>query len=802
MNRATHLLLLSLVSMLPCGCNLFPLAGPSGPPSPPGLNLVENKLNVSVVAPAGLAMPTQVRTSLGAVGVTGGAAPATPIFNHGPQFAIATDAAGNAQLMGFVGTGAAEINTRTTAEVMLFFSLNAPLLSGAAQEQLLAELKKSPAVQALADAIGSALAADGLALANKDPSIQTALHTARGQLLNLATKSKSPLSASRVLIDPSDTQSGLTVTQLGLTSINVRNDFRRRAYYYVEAVSYVPQGGGDPVPSHLAVSEGKISPTAGATSIFGAISDIVSGNQAYTGVDSGAIDVPVVPNSAESTTYKVTVVGIGARAGDENSLTDAQTSQKRFLILESFVVDFFIPAFVDLLIPIKQDQIDRFFNLAHANDLVAGLISAVGNAAPQALDAALSGDVAGALTGLWSNLLADGSARVLVLEALFQLLDRAGMIGPGDSSVLSQFTNFAEAAIGPLDAVDSILIGFDSLVQVKQIASSNRAQTFKIVSDRSKVKLTPLQADIGKLQSQVFTATIPDATGTDATLVYHWNCTGLHGGMSDGQHSGTDFDSTTNFVNFVGSTAGNDTVTVEAFEVQGQNRVSLGKATANVKVRDLVPSIAPDRISLNKNESQTFTASVDGSLASGGTLTYIWFSSNKYGQLTRPVPHVETTTNTSEYAAAGTPPGEDTVAVEVFSTKDGVKTSLGIARAQVKIEERKTIIMGSFNVEAEYTTAVYTVGTPGYTWVTAYAKVPKVEGATSYSARIYNFYDGAYWGHGTTFSDYTVRHAEDRGSEYWIGLAGGHQRDEHVAASVAGAAARFVGIIVEVTVTY
>ena len=93
-------------------------------------------------------------------------------------------------------------------------------------------------------------------------------------------------------------------------------------------------------------------------------------------------------------------------------------------------------------------------------------------------------------------------------------------------------------------------------------------------------------------------------------------------------------------------------------------------------------------------------------------------------------------------------------------------------------------------------------GTPGYSFVTAYAKVPKVEGATSYSCRIYNFYDPAYYGHGTTFGDGIVRGREDRGSEYWIGLTGGQTRDENIGESVADTASRFVGIIVEVTVTY
>lgn len=797
MKRAIQPILLSAGSLLLCGCFGPPPGGP-GPSNPSGPNLVKNLVDISVAAPAGLATPTQVKTSLGTVAVSGGAASSTPIFNDGPQFATATDAAGNVQLMGFVGLSAKEINTRTTAEVMLFFGLNAPLLTGGEQVQLLALLKQLPAVQTLADAIGAALATDSMAVANRSPSVQATLTVARAEILQLPTM-KSKLSAARLLIDPSDGQSGLTVTQLDLSSINIRNDFRRRAYYFLESISYVPQGGGNPVEDIRLVAQGPISPTAGATSVFSAINDIVTGTQAYTGVDSGSIATPIAPPAAESTTYLVTVVGPGAHPGDEAELSAVQQEKKRQIIRESFVIDFFVPIFVDLVIPIVGDDIDLILNSSHASDLLSGLISIVGNAGPLAIAKADTGDVSGALYDLWTNVLSDGSARLEILDALFKLLDFAGKIG-ADSNV-DIFADLAESAMRPLDTVDSILIGFDSLVQLRQIKTCNRAQTFEVVSDRSKVKLSPEQADIDETRSQVFTATIPDATGIGANIVYHWKNTALHGGIRDNQHASAEFDSSEKVVTYfpnIPVSPGVDTITVEAFEVQGQNRVSLGTATATVRVRTLVPKIAPDRTSLVRDESQTFTVKVDSTLSNGGALTYKWFGTTKHGHLTSPAPNLETGISTATYKATGTPPGEDTVAVEVFSTKDGVKTSLGIARAQVKIEQRKTIVFGSFTVETKPTP-----GQPDRSSVIAYAIVPKVEGAISYSARLYNFYDPAYYGHGAVFGDSIVRGREDRGSEYWIGLTGaGASPNETLGEAVAYLQSRFTGIVIEVTVTY
>lgn len=799
MIRMSFAAILGALAAATCGCNLLP-----GAPTvdPPKLELVKRTLDVTVVAPPGLPPPATIKTGLGSVSIVNGVGTQTPIFEGGPQFAVATDAAGNIQLIGFVGPGDEQINAHTTAEVLLFFNLNAPLLTGAEQVKILQDLRTLPAVQTLADAIAAALAADPLAVANRSSSIKTALHAARAQIVPSGAPKPRPI-AARVLINPSDGQSGITITQVGTNTINIRNDFRRRAYYFVEQISFVPEEGGDPIEEIYTRAEDDISPTSGATSVFGVINDLVNGTQAYTGVDTGEIDVPIIPNNAQKTIYKVTVVGIGAHAGEEGTLNPVQAQKKRELILKSFVIDFFVPAFVDILIPINEKKIDLAAKFNHANDILAAFVSAVGNAAPLAYDKVQSGDLKGGLLDLWNNVLADGLPRITILEAMFQVLDRMGLIGESVERA-QRFTDYAEGILKPLDLFDSIFIGFDSLVQVTQIAQSDRAATWKITSDRSKVKLSPPQADLDSTGSQAFKATIPDATGTDTTIVYHWKNTALHGGIRDNSHSSAEFDSTEAVVTYfpkIPLSPGEDTITVEAFEVKGQSRVSIGSATATVKVRELVPKIAPDRISLVHDESQTFKAQVDGALTNGGTLTYRWFSTSKFGQITQPPPQIETTTNSATFKATGTPPGEDTLAVEVFSTKDGVKTSLGIARAQIKIEQRKTIYLGSFNVEVQFAQPGFT-GTPGYSFVTAYAKVPKMEGATSYSCRIYNFYDGAYYGHGTVFGDSIVRGREDRGNEYWIGLTGGQARDENVAESVAATASRFVGIIVEVTVTY
>ncbi len=799
MTRRIIVAILTVAFTTTCGCNLFP-ASPA--PQSPRLELVKTTLDVSVAMPAGGPVPSTVRTSVGTVEISNGVAPQTPLFEGGPQFAMVSDAAGNAQLLGFVGPGAEQINTHTTAEVLLFFNLNAPLLTGAGQVRVLEQLRTHAAVQALADAIAAALVADPLAVANNAESIKTALKAARTQIMQ-PTTAKSCVNAARILINPGDSQSGITISQLGLNSINIRNDFRRRAHYFVEAKSFIPEGGGAPEISDYQYDEGSISPTAGATSVFGMINDLIGGTHAYAGVDSDEIDLPIIPNTAESTTYKVTVVGIGARAGVEETLNSVQAQKKRELILKSFVIDFFVPAFVDLIIPIDAKKIDQALTFDHASVLVGGFISAVGNAAPLAVDKVMSGDLKGGLLDLYSNVLADGSVRFVVMEAMFHVLDGMGLIGPTIERA-DRFNDYVEGILKPIDAFDSILIGFDSIVQVAQIAQSERASSWTIISDRSKVKLSPPLANLDSTGSQVFRATIPDASDDNTVLAYHWNCTAQHGGIRDNFHSSADFDSSEPMVTYfpkIPLSPGEDTITVEAFEVRGQNRISLGKASAKVTVTELVPKIAPDRISLVKDESQTFKVSVDGALANGGALTYRWFSTSKFGEITQPPPQLETTISSATFKATGTPPGEDTLAVEVFSTKDGVKKSLGIARAQIKIEQRKTIYLGSFNVEVQFAQPGFT-GTPGYSFVTAYAKVPKMEGATSYSCRIYNFYDGAYWGHGTTFDDYIVRNREDRGNEYWIGLTGGQTRDENIGESVAAAASRFVGIIVEVTVTY
>lgn len=547
--------------------------GGGGETSTPNLlNLTRTGLSVTVNSPAGAPAPTRVATTLGGADVQNKIAANVPIYNEGPQFAFATASNGQIILMGFVGRDQTVLDARSTAAVLAYFAASAYLLPQDARARIELLLRTDASIDALEDMVATELARDPAALNNPSPALRSSIRTTVSSMMSRSRA---------ILIQNPDDSSGISVLNEGLTTIKLKNDFRRRAHYFVERVSYVPAGGGATVTSNADVSNGEISPTVGTTSLIGSITDILVGNDAYVGIETAPIELPVYPEGAQSTTYKVRAVGIGAFAGDEVDLNADQSTKKRELIRLSFVADLFVPFIANVCMPFKGDSIDTYMNLVHGSDLAAGLVSLIGSTAPAVLTKAEAGDVDGALLDLFNSVTTNGQFRLSLLHLLWQACAKAGM----SEMKLEQFIDGAESALRVLGLVDTLLTAFDTSVQGANIAVSERSHTWTIISTNSKVKLNPSSAKIKPLENKAFTAEVIDASES-AALTYKWTCTGSFGGISDGIHTGTSFESSQKTVQYVASVdkEGTDTITVEAFEIKGQDRLSVGKATATVKV--------------------------------------------------------------------------------------------------------------------------------------------------------------------------------------------------------------------------
>ena len=94
-------------------------------------------------------------------------------------------------------------------------------------------------------------------------------------------------------------------------------------------------------------------------------------------------------------------------------------------------------------------------------------------------------------------------------------------------------------------------------------------ESWRVEVSSPKVVLKPEQAIVLPEGTQTFTATVPEATGEAApSLSYRWKSSNDYGTMTDGIHTGADFNSSQNSVTYTGVSIGTDTIEMEAFEVR------------------------------------------------------------------------------------------------------------------------------------------------------------------------------------------------------------------------------------------
>ncbi len=717
-----------------------------------------------------------------------------PVFDSGPQLGAVFDDAGQVMLLGWIdpAAGRSEISARTTAEVMAYFDLGGWLLPASLRADLVAQLASEPAVDELAGEIETLLAEPGSTLT----SVREKLNAPRDALAERLLADKTGTGGLRV--DPANPQSGIRLNQPGLNTLVLTNTYRRRAVAFIERLT----------PDRAEVRQIKLSPTVGATSVTNILADLAQGNVAYAPVDSEEIPLELVPESAEETDYLVTVVGMGARLGAVEELTAAQTGVLGETIGQTLILDFFIPLLANTVVPLGGDQISRMLELPNADALVSSYLTAISSSAPNVMARARNGELRGALGELANAFATDGTVRLLTFDLLLNLF--RSFTTPDERANFIDRANGVNQILGRFDAG---LTAIDSATQVVQIGSSALAETWDVTVNRSRVRLTPGQADIVFGEQPTFTASVPDATGDNAAAItWHWSVPGTFGTLRSGfGQTGTSFDSSRDTVTYIlnGREEGETSVTVEAFEVVGSERRSLGTATARIRIRELRPTLLPRRVALGLGDVETFRVEIPEQLGSADeTYSYIWRTSGQFGGFRSGVADVEVPEDVQPWHCRSDEEGSDTVSCEVLVMRDGQQVSLGEATAEVQIEQgtRRSIIFGSFEIR-QWTTS------DGGACCQAGWVIPKVAGAARYDIYGYNFNDTAFYGRSNT--DFIVEGSPrardgggkntpqiDEGGHYYQGLSGGCSASGDIDGTCAWLESRFNGIIVEITVTY
>ena len=236
--------------------------------------------------------------------------------------------------MGFVGTDRAVIDSRTTAEALIYFGCSPSQLGEAFQFALRKVLMTHTLVTPVVAAVEAAMRA-GRVHAD-DPAVLGLRRKTRGRSSAGRTPAmmlgKGSRRNAQSLSYDNTTHSGMRVIeQAGCDTISLENSFRRRAVATVERFGYTSAAGDIVLTTPTTVGapfkvdpEDALNLSNAVNALFektledllvdiGLIGDYDLGDVPWTAKVSEAFELPLEPADARETYYRVNVVGPGAQ---------------------------------------------------------------------------------------------------------------------------------------------------------------------------------------------------------------------------------------------------------------------------------------------------------------------------------------------------------------------------------------------------------------------------------------------------------------------------------------------------------
>jgi hypothetical protein len=685
----------------------------------------------------------RVQASLGSAPVAEDCTFELPSF-AGSQLAMALTPGGAPMMLGWLDGDASILSARSTAEALLFFALGGFAIAPNLQPQLVALIAEAPERDAVESAIATALAADSSALANGNEAVRAALAAAvdamadRGVVTSMVGDDDE--NPRNVLVNPGGPSSGIT-PQVGGMTFKLQNEFRRPAYAFVDRVSYKPQFGND-VPSPLPITDFAVPPTSGVTNTKEAGLDaalVIFGVQdgkplAYAPISTEPLVLPLVEGS-KSTRYELRVVGPGQSAGALNLLTAAQLAKQQDVTLEFVLKDILLAAVLNVLIP--NSSIDELAKIEDFDDLVQDMVELAAEGAPAIAEKAFAGDIKGALGEAWDFVSESDGFRDLILVGVSEAI-----LHSEDFETQQAALNNARTLLKALQAVDAAIQTFDVGAIGAAIGMSNMADTWTLDVIAPVLRINPQSSQIDTLTDQELTVEVLDPD-PGAAFTYRWTNTGISGDLIDNQgQPSNDFESSRDTIVYrprIDAQAGFDKVEAEVFQIDGQERVSIGKAQAFVTVQPPALILRPRKVSLRYDQEQDVTVEFQPAWT-GGPILYRWNVTEYFGTATG-VFDVDTTQASMSYKAGSGEEGIDLVHVEASTVIDGKRVVVASADGELRVEEQPSIIFGTYVLD------VRTYESSGHERVAirAVVEVPEQEGFPIYRLSGYGGNDPYYW---------------------------------------------------------
>lgn len=621
------------------------------------------------------------------------------VFSAGPQYVSVVRVNDDTPvLLGFIDSTNSLINARSTARVLAWFASGCYLLTPDLQTKALPLLLTTPELDDVEYAVVDALKT-GDSNPFEAPAVISAV-SAFAEAMTSNTKSVSPFKqmiTKGTLVTPSAKRSGITILNLdGLNNIQIQNEYRRRNQVFISRTSYVPGSGGDSVESVEPLTDflgPQPSGVGGTVSSFVDLFLNTPDKWAYTAQVSKPVELPLYPEDAQSTCYKVAIVGTGTRLSEDMlKLTPEETTAMVNVSREGVIYDFLLPIALNMVLPIHEDQVKTLFKCE------AGLlkdITAIANVqVPSAVAKIEKGDVKGAVIGLTKAFFTPGTFRSAVFKSIQQVITEMS----GEAAGL-KVEAFAKGVKGIFKVTDFLLTLTDTVIQVGGYADSDLATVWYVDVTPPKIVLDPPSSNIKAYDSVLLSVTFPEGKpGDDVSkeLSYEFTCTGTAGVIINSEYLNgpNTFETTKDWVHYVAEngTAGADQVTVNVYRTKDGKKKLLGKATAEITITTLPIDLKlePDQAQIDLGSSVTISAVTTPVIpaAQASKYVYQWKTTAQAGTL--PGNAGQQTTyhdgGSTVVYTAGQTSGSDDVFCELYKIVNSQRVKVGMAMATITVK--------------------------------------------------------------------------------------------------------------------
>jgi uncharacterized protein (TIGR02145 family) len=651
---------------------------------------METTYRTTVTVPAGVPVsPGQltVRTSVHSAQVGNDGAVAVNGFEFGPQLALVSDLNGNPLLLGWLGQGTAPISARTTAEVLAFFALGAPLHPSPVPSRVRELLKSEPAIDTVAGAVAASLSASVSAFTRSNDAVSEALGAALARLgWGEASDHDADPGPLPVVVEPDQAQSGVRLEQRNINEIFLRNAYRRRGWAWVDRISVT--SGESTEPAYQPLDSFWVPPVTGVGSVLSALTDYVAGEVAYGEVETPSLFLPGVED-ADHTTYRVIQAGLGLHEGVLDELSFSRQQSVERALVDCFMLDIFLP----FVLPVILGEFDAegFFDNALASSAYQDVVDVVLD--QTMMNHLMKGEVRQAWDWYWVKFREREDLRDAVIQKLLILAEDLWGI-----ETAANAGEMMDCVLKLLGYVDTILATFDKSLIGIQLAQSNLADAWTVKVLPPKITLSPDSAALGRGEGVKFTATVQDAPTGQDFVRYQWYCSRANGYLVDGlgrQQDSAYFSSTLNTVTYRVDTLASgsaDIIMVKPYTVAAGSTDTIwyGTRRAQVSIIPFQVFLTPDSVLLAPNDSVEFQVSVVGLGDTPEDTVYAWLNTHTVGDLRDGSPgnlnQFSSSSPRAQYVARGDTSGYDILSVLVRRGEEGAWRAIGEAQAKVVVQ--------------------------------------------------------------------------------------------------------------------